>query len=151
MKKYLVALICSLTAICMCACGNGNDGGEPAATDVPTAEPTQAITPEPTYLGMINEYGVWFPEPPFDNWEGTIQDNTGCYEMSTRNAYYDPASDGAYESVNEMFKAYAMSFADFGFTVAELDADQYKAEIADGARIYLTYFGDGYAQITIYK
>lgn len=149
MKKLFFAIVCLTMVVCLCAC-SGEDKA-PAVTSEPTAAATQEPTAEPTYVGMNQVYGVYIPEPPFANWEGTIQDNINCYEMVTFNAYYDPNSDGKYANTQEMFKAYAMSFADYGFTVSEVGENEYRAEGEGVKSIYMYCDNGGYAKISIYR
>ena len=146
MKKVFTGIICLALMLCLTACG----GKEEPAEVIVTEAPTEAPTPEPTYVGMEEVlYGVWLPELPFSDWRGMNQDNIGWYELTTQNAYYDPNSDGEYANVSEYFKAYAMSLADYGYTVTEEDTDQYIAVSPDGRKMFLTYFGGGIAKISI--
>ena len=150
MKKLLLVILCMVMVVCLCACGGGKD--EPAVTAEPTAEATQEPTPEPTYVGMTEVLsGLWIPELPFTGWEGMFEDPTNSYQLTTFEAYYDPASDGKYESTEEMFEAYAMSFADYGYTVTQVGDNEYKVEGEGVKSIFLNYPYAGYAQITIYR
>ena len=159
MKKIVIFLLL-VSMLCITACTGEADDSSTASTDSVTSTDTSSIesgnessdessdvssdvsaeaSSVDPHEGWTKVFGnIYIPNLPFEKWDGENQDNINRFTI------YINSNDSA------AFHAYVQSLPDFGYTIEQLNGNEYKGTDPENRRMHFTDPQNGFMQISIY-